>query len=103
MFEGQEMFIKRVIPCLDVHEGRVVKGVNFENLKDAGDPVEIAAYYNQAGADELVLLDISATAEARSIMLDVVEKVAEKLTIPFIVGGGIRTVDDVRDLFKSRG
>jgi len=101
MFEGQEMFIKRVIPCLDVHEGRVVKGVNFENLKDAGDPVEIAAYYNQAGADELVLLDISATAEARSIMLDVVEKVAEKLTIPFIVGGGIRTVDDVRDLLKA--
>lgn len=101
MFEKQEVFIKRIIPCLDMHEGRVVKGVNFENLKDAGDPAEIAAYYNEAGADEIVLLDITATTEARKTMIDVVEKVAEKVTIPFIVGGGIKTVDDVRDLLKA--
>lgn len=95
------MFTKRIIPCLDLHEGRVVKGVNFENLRDAGDPVEIAALYNEAGADELVLLDITASTESRSIMLDIVEKVAEKLSIPFIVGGGIRKLDDFGDILKA--
>lgn len=95
------MLTKRIIPCLDVHEGRVVKGVNFVNLKDAGDPVEIAAGYDKAGADELTFLDITASADARDIILDVVEKVAEQVFIPFTVGGGIRTVDDFRKILKA--
>ncbi|MDQ2087695.1 imidazole glycerol phosphate synthase subunit HisF [Herbivorax sp. ANBcel31] len=95
------MFTKRIIPCLDVHDGRVVKGINFENLKDAGDPVEIASLYNEAGADELVFLDITASSEARDIMIDVVEKVAEQVFIPFTVGGGIRKLEDFRDILKA--
>ena len=86
------MHTKRIIPCLDVKAGRVVKGVNFVNLIDAGDPVEIAAAYDKAGADELVFLDITASSDARNIMIDMVRKVAEKVFIPFTVGGGIRTV-----------
>ena len=89
------MHTKRIIPCLDVKAGRVVKGVNFVNLIDAGDPVEIAAAYDKAGADELVFLDITASSDARNIMIDMVRKVAEKVFIPFTVGGVIRTVDDV--------
>ena len=84
------MHTKRIIPCLDVKAGRVVKGVNFVNLIDAGDPVEIAAAYDKAGADELVFLDITASSDARNIMIDMVRKVAEKVFIPFTVGGGIR-------------
>ena len=84
------MFTKRIIPCLDVNNGRVVKGVNFVNLRDAGDPVEIAAAYDKAGADELVFLDITATSDARETVVDMVSKVAEKVFIPFTVGGGIR-------------
>lgn len=95
------MFAKRIIPCLDVHAGRVVKGVNFVNLRDAGDPVEIAKVYNQAGADELVFLDITATHEARDTMLDVVRRVAETVFIPFTVGGGIQTVEQFRTLLKE--
>jgi len=95
------MFTKRIIPCLDVHAGRVVKGVNFVNLKDAGDPVEVAAYYDKAGADELTFLDITASADARNIMIDVVERVAEQVFIPFTVGGGIRTVEDFREILKA--
>ena len=90
------MHTKRIIPCLDVKAGRVVKGVNFVNLIDAGDPVEIAAAYDKAGADELVFLDITASSDARNIMIDMVRKVAEKVFIPFTVGGGIRTVDDFK-------
>ena len=86
------MHTKRIIPCLDVNQGRVVKGVNFVNLRDAGDPVEIAAAYDKAGADELVFLDITATSDARETVVDMVRKVAEKVFIPFTVGGGIRTV-----------
>ena len=88
------MFTKRIIPCLDVHNGRVVKGVNFVNLKDAGDPVEIAAAYDKAGADELVFLDITASSDARATVVDMVRRVAERVFIPFTVGGGIRTVED---------
>ena len=95
------MLAKRIIPCLDVHKGRVVKGVNFVNLRDAGDPVEIASVYDKAGADELVFLDITASSDARSIMLDVVRRTAEQVFIPFTVGGGIRTVDDFRDILKE--
>ncbi len=94
------MLTKRVIPCLDVHAGRVVKGVNFLNIKDAGDPVEVAKIYNRAGADELVFLDITASRDARSIMHDVVRKVAECIFIPFTVGGGIRSIDDFRKILK---
>lgn len=90
------MLAKRIIPCLDVHAGRVVKGINFVNLRDAGDPVEQAAIYDQEGADELVLLDITATQEGRETMLDVVRRVADALSIPFCVGGGLRTVADMR-------
>ena len=86
------MFTKRIIPCLDVHNGRVVKGVNFVNLRDAGDPVEIAAAYDKAGADELVFLDITASSDARETVVDMVRRVAETVFIPFTVGGGIRTV-----------
>lgn len=95
------MFTKRIIPCLDVHGGRVVKGVNFVNLKDAGDPVEIAEAYDKAGADELVFLDITASSDARNTVVDMVRKVAEKVFIPFTVGGGIRTVDDFRMLLRE--
>lgn len=92
------MFAKRIIPCLDVNCGRVVKGVNFVNLRDAGDPVEIAKMYNIAGADELVFLDITATHEKRSTVIDMVRKVAEAVFIPFTVGGGISTIEGFREL-----
>ena len=95
------MFTKRIIPCLDVHAGRVVKGVNFVNLRDAGDPVEIAAAYDAAGADELVFLDITASSDARATVVDMVRKVAEKVFIPFTVGGGIRSVEDFRALLRE--
>ena len=95
------MFTKRIIPCLDVHNGRVVKGVNFVNLKDAGDPVEIGAAYDKAGADELVFLDITASSDARAIKTELVRKVAERVFIPFTVGGGIRTVEDFRDILSE--
>lgn len=95
------MFTKRVIPCLDVHAGRVVKGVNFVNLRDAGDPVEIAAAYDAAGADELVFLDITASSDARGTVVDMVRRVAEKVFIPFTVGGGIRTVEDFKVLLRE--
>ena len=95
------MFTKRIIPCLDVNKGRVVKGVNFVNLRDAGDPVEIAAAYDAAGADELVFLDITASNEARDTVVDMVRAVAEKVFIPFTVGGGIRSVDDFKRLLRE--
>lgn len=95
------MLTKRIIPCLDVHEGRVVKGVNFVNLKDAGDPVEIARAYDKAGADELVFLDITASSDHRETVVDMVRRVAETVFIPFTVGGGIRTVDDFRRLLRE--
>ena len=95
------MFTKRIIPCLDVHDGRVVKGVNFVNLQDAGDPVEIAAAYDAAGADELVFLDITASSDGRETVVDMVRKVASKVFIPFTVGGGIRTVDDFKMLLRE--
>lgn len=94
------MLTKRIIPCLDVHAGRVVKGVNFVNLRDAGDPVEIAAEYNRQKADEIVFLDITASSDARHIMEDVVAKTAEQVFIPLTVGGGIRTVEDFRRILK---
>ncbi|MCU0463045.1 MAG: imidazole glycerol phosphate synthase subunit HisF [Anaerolineae bacterium] len=90
------MLAKRIIPCLDVHDGRVVKGVNFVNLRDAGDPVEQAAVYDREGADELVFLDIGASHEGRNTMLDMVRRVADTVFIPFCVGGGIRTIEDIR-------
>lgn len=95
------MFTKRIIPCLDVNNGRVVKGVNFVNLKDAGDPVEIACAYDRAGADEVVFLDITATSDARETVADMVREVAKKVFIPFTVGGGIRTVDDFKALLRE--
>lgn len=95
------MFTKRIIPCLDVHNGRVVKGVNFVNLKDAGDPVQIAAAYDQAGADEVVFLDITASSDARETVVSMVRKVAENVFIPFTVGGGIRTVEDFKILLRE--
>lgn len=95
------MLAKRIIPCLDVKEGRVVKGVNFLNLVDAGDPVEAAVKYDEMGADELVFLDITASYEKRNIMIEVVEKTAEKIFIPLTVGGGIRNLDDIRNLLKA--
>ena len=95
------MLTKRIIPCLDVHNGRVVKGVNFVNLKDAGDPVEIAAAYDKAGADDLVFLDITASSDNRSTVVDMVRRVAETVFIPFTVGGGIRTVDDFKLLLRE--
>ena len=95
------MFTKRIIPCLDVRNGRVVKGVNFVNLRDAGDPVEIAEAYDKAGADELVFLDITASSDARNTVVDMVRKVAEKVFIPFTVGGGIRTVEDFKVLLRE--
>lgn len=95
------MFTKRIIPCLDVNNGRVVKGINFVNLRDAGDPVEVAAAYDKAGADEVVFLDITATSDARETVVDMVRKVAEKVFIPFTVGGGIRTVEDFKVLLRE--
>jgi imidazole glycerol-phosphate synthase subunit HisF len=95
------MITKRIIPCLDVKDGRVVKGVSFVDLKDAGDPVELAAYYDWNQADELVFLDISASHEGRKTMLDVVKRAAEQLRIPFTVGGGIRTEEDMYDILRS--
>ncbi|MDO4678693.1 MAG: imidazole glycerol phosphate synthase subunit HisF [Eubacteriales bacterium] len=95
------MFTKRIIPCLDVNKGRVVKGVNFVDLKDAGDPVEIAKAYDAAGADELVFLDITASCEERDTVVDMVREVAASVFIPFTVGGGIRTIDDFRKLLRE--
>ena len=95
------MFTKRIIPCLDVNNGRVVKGINFINLSDAGDPVEVAAAYDKAGADEVVFLDITASSDNRGTVVDMVRKVAEKVFIPFTVGGGIRTVDDFKALLRE--
>lgn len=95
------MYTKRIIPCLDCKNGRVVKGTNFVNLKDAGDPVEVAAAYDKAGADELVFLDITATSDDRNTTVDLVRKVAEKVFIPFTVGGGIRTIEDFKLLLRE--
>lgn len=95
------MLTKRIIPCLDVKDGQTVKGINFENLKYAGDPVSLAEKYSQEGADELVFLDITATNDGRKTMLDVVERVARKVFIPFTVGGGIRTLEDIRNLLMA--
>ncbi len=95
------MLTKRIIPCLDVKEGRVVKGVRFLELKDAGDPVEVAEYYDRSGADELVFLDITASHEKRQIMLDVVRRTAEKVFMPLTVGGGVRKLEDVRELLNA--
>ena len=91
----------RIIPCLDVTDGRVVKGVNFVGLRDAGDPVELAARYDADGADELVFLDITATSDGRETMVDVVRRTAEQVFIPFTIGGGIRTVDDARTMLRA--
>ena len=95
------MFTKRIIPCLDVNNGRVVKGVNFVNLRDAGDPIEVAKIYDAAGADELVFLDITASSDAREIKADMVRRVAENVFIPFTVGGGIRTVEDFKMILRE--
>ena len=95
------MFTKRIIPCLDVNNGRVVKGTNFVNLRDAGDPVDVAALYDKAGADELVFLDITASSDRRETTVELVRRVAEKVFIPFTVGGGIRTVDDFKNLLRE--
>ena len=95
------MYTKRIIPCLDVNNGRVVKGVNFVNLQDAGDPVEIGEAYDRAGADELVFLDITASSDGRKTVADMVRRVAERVFIPFTVGGGIRTVEDFRALLRE--
>ena len=95
------MHTKRIIPCLDVKNGRVVKGVNFINFKDAGDPAEVGAAYDQSGADELVFLDITASSDARNTAVEMVRKVAEKVFIPFTVGGGIRTVDDFKAILRE--
>lgn len=99
--EDESMHTVRVIPCLDVNKGRVVKGVNFVNLKDAGDPVEIAAAYDKEGADELVFLDITASSDGRKTVVDMVRKVAQKVFIPFTVGGGIRTVEDFKEILRE--
>src|ERR1700704_463320 len=95
------MLTKRIIPCLDVDRGRVVKGINFLNLRDAGDPVEVARRYEEEGADELVFLDISASHEGRAIMLDVVRRVSEEIFMPFTVGGGIRSLEDATRLIQA--
>lgn len=95
------MLKKRIIPCLDIKEGRTVKGVNFEGLRDAGDPVELAKIYSESGADELVFLDITATLEKRDTLVDLVKRVAEQVNIPFTVGGGIRSVEDAHRLLKN--
>jgi len=95
------MLAKRIIPCLDVHEGRVVKGTNFIHLRDAGDPVELAATYDKEGADELVFLDISASSEGRETMVEVVRRTAEEVFIPFTIGGGLRTIADIRKMLRA--
>src|SRR5437879_12983465 len=95
------MLTKRIIPCLDVDAGRVVKGVSFVNLRDAGDPVDLAAFYDQEGADELVFLDITASSDERQTMVDVVERTADRVFIPFTVGGGIRSPDDARRMLRA--
>ena len=95
------MYAKRIIPCLDLKNGRVVKGTNFVGLRDAGDPVEAAVEYDRQGADELVLLDITASSDARNIMTDIVSRVAESIFIPFTVGGGIRTVEDFTAILRA--
>jgi len=95
------MLAKRIIPCLDVDKGRVVKGINFVRLKDAGDPVELAKFYNNEGADELVFLDITASSDNRKTMIKIVENVAKQIFIPFTVGGGIRTTDDIRSILLA--
>lgn len=95
------MLAKRIIPCLDINNGRVVKGVSFVNLRDAGDPVELAKFYNDEGADELVFLDITASSENRKTIVDVVKMVAQQMFIPFTVGGGIRTTDDIRTILLA--
>ena len=95
------MLAKRIIPCLDVNNGRVVKGVNFVNLRDAGDPVELATFYSQQGADEIVFLDITATHEGRGIMESVVQQVAERIFIPFTVGGGLKDIDDIKRILRA--
>ncbi len=95
------MLTKRIIPCLDVHNGRVVKGINFVNLRDAGDPVEVGAAYDKAGADELVFLDITASSDARTIKMDMVRRVAETVFIPFTVGGGIRSLEDFKLILRE--
>ena len=95
------MLAKRIIPCLDVKDGRVVKGVNFVNLRDAGDPVEVAAAYEKEGADELTFLDITASHEKRDIILDIVARTAEKVFMPLTVGGGVRNLDDIRNLLNA--
>ena len=97
------MFTKRIIPCLDVKNGRVVKGVNFVDLKDAGDPVAIAKAYDEAGADELVFLDITASSDNRATVADMVSRVADQVFIPFTVGGGIRTVEDFKAILREIG
>ena len=97
------MLAKRIIPCLDIRDGRVVKGVHFLNLRDAGDPVEQAHIYEAAGADELVFLDISATPEGRSTVLETVRQVADQVFMPLTVGGGVRTIEDMRRLAFGRG
>ena len=95
------MLTKRIIPCLDIRDGRTVKGINFENIRDAGDPVELAAIYAAAGADELVFLDITATVEKRKTLVNLVNRVAHKINIPFTVGGGISSVEDVSILLQN--
>ena len=95
------MFTKRIIPCLDVNKNRVVKGINFVNLKDAGDPVQVAKAYDRAGADEIVFLDITASSDARNTVVDMVRKVAQNVFIPFTVGGGIRTIDDFKAILRE--
>ena len=95
------MFTKRIIPCLDVRDGKVVKGVNFEGIKEVGDPVECAYEYNLQGADEIVFYDITASHEGRGVMLDVVRETAKKVFVPLTVGGGIKTVDDIRDTLRA--
>ena len=92
---------KRIIPCLDVNDGRVVKGINFVDLKDAGDPVEIAKKYNEQGADEVTFLDITASSDNRGLLFDIVEKVAKQIFIPLTVGGGVRTCEDIRNLLNA--
>ena len=98
---GKDELARRIIPCLDVTDGRVVKGVQFVNLIDAGDPVEVAAAYNEQGADEVTFLDITASSDNRETMLDVVKKTAETVFIPLTVGGGVRNLDNIRDLLKA--
>lgn len=95
------MLAKRIIPCLDVHEGRVVKGTNFVHLRDAGDPVELAALYDKEGADELIFLDITASSEQRDTMVDVVRRTAEEVFIPFTIGGGLRNIEDIRNMLRA--